>query len=90
MSGQVDFSQNIRGKVVDMSSGYGLTNANIIVLNSEPPIGASADVNGLFLLENVPVGRQSLQVSYAGYQTVVLLDLYVSTGKERMRRMQHC
>ncbi|MCB2208102.1 MAG: TonB-dependent receptor [Bacteroidetes bacterium] len=88
MSGQEDFTQNIRGKVVDMGSGYGLPNANIIVLNSEPSIGASADVNGLFLLENVPVGRQSLQVSYTGYQTVVLSDLYVSTGKELVLRIE--
>lgn len=88
LSGQEDFTQNIRGKVVDMGSGYGLPNANIIVLNSEPSIGASADVNGLFLLENVPVGRQSLQVSYTGYQTVVLSDLYVSTGKELVLRIE--
>lgn len=88
LSGQEDFTQNIRGKVVDMGSGYGLPNANIIVLNSEPSIGASADVNGLFLLENVHVGRQSLQVSYTGYQTVVLTDLYVSTGKELVLRIE--
>jgi len=30
----------------------------------------------------VPIGRQSLQISYTGYQTVVLSDLYVSSGKE--------
>ena len=88
LSGQEDFTQNIRGKVVDMGSGYGLPNANIIVLNSEPSIGASADVNGLFLLKNVPVGRQSLQVSYTGYQTVVLSDIYVSTGKELVLRIE--
>jgi len=88
LSGQDDFTQNIRGKVVDMGSGYGLPNANVIVLNSEPSIGASADVNGSFLLKNVPVGRQSLQVSYTGYQTVVLSDLYVSTGKEMVLKIE--
>lgn len=88
LSGQDDFTQNIRGKVVDMSSGYGLPNANIILLNSKPSIGTSADLNGLFLLRNVPVGRQSLQVSYTGYQTVILSDLYVSTGKEMVLKIE--
>ncbi len=88
LSGQDDYTQNIRGKVVDMTSSSGLPNANIIVLDSEPKIGVSADVNGLFLLSNVPVGRQSIQVSYTGYQTVVLADLYVSTGKELVLKIE--
>jgi hypothetical protein len=79
---QEDFTQTIRGKVIDKDSRFGLPKANIILLNTNPPVGTSADENGNFILENVPVGRQSLQVSYTGYQTVVLSDLYVSTGKE--------
>lgn len=88
LNGQDDFTQNIRGTVVDMNSGYGLPNANIILLGFQPKKGTSADVNGSFILKNVPVGRQSLQVSYTGYQTVVLSDLYVSTGKEVVLRIE--
>jgi len=79
---QDEFTQTVRGKVIDMDSRFGLPNANILLLESNPQIGTSADVNGLFILKNVPVGRQNFQVSYTGYQTVVLSDLYVSTGKE--------
>ncbi len=79
---QEDFTQTIRGRVVDKDARYGLPKANIILLNTNLSVGTSADENGEFVLTRVPVGRQSLKVSYTGYQTVVLSDLYVSTGKE--------
>jgi hypothetical protein len=88
LSAQDDFTQNIRGKVIDMNSGFELPNANVVLFNSQQKIGASTDADGSFLLRNVPVGRQSLQVSYTGYQTVVLSDLYVSTGKELVLKIE--
>ncbi len=79
---QEDFTQTIRGKVIDKDAGYGLPKANIVLIKTDPPKGTSADDNGEFVLTGVPVGRQSLKVSYTGYQTAILTDLYVSTGKE--------
>ena len=79
---QEDFTQTIRGKVIDKDARYGLPKANIVLLNTDPPKGTSTDEDGEFVLTGVPVGRQSLKVSYTGYQAVVLSDLYVSTGKE--------
>src|SRR5690606_18379636 len=34
---------------------------------------------GVFRLETVPVGRQSIQVTYIGYEPVVIQNLAVST-----------
>jgi len=82
LSAQQEFTQTVRGKVIDMDSRFGLPGSNIILLGYDPQKGTSADENGVFVLTEVPVGRQSFQVSYTGYQTVVLSDLYVSTGKE--------
>jgi len=82
LNAQDDFTQTIRGKVIDADSRFGLPNANIILLGSKPQIGVSSDENGIFIIKGASVGRQSIQVSYTGYQTVVLTDLYVSTGKE--------
>lgn len=82
INAQDEFTQTIRGKVIDNDSRFGLPNANIILIGSDPQIGTSADENGVFILKKVPVGRQDIQVSYTGYQTVVLTDLYVSTGRE--------
>lgn len=82
LTAQNQYTQTVRGKVIDRDSRYGLPNANIIVLDSDPQLGTSADENGEFKLTNIPVGRQSLQISYTGYQTVVLTDQYVSSGRE--------
>jgi len=79
---QEPLTQTIRGKVIDKDSRVGLPNANIILLGSNPQIGASSDENGKFVLTGVPIGRQSLQISYTGYQTIVIPDIDVRTGKE--------
>lgn len=85
---QQDFTQTIRGQIIDRNSRVGLPNAHIILLDSDPRKGTSADNNGQFVLKEVAVGRQSLQVSYTGYQTVVLSDVYVSTGKELVLKIE--
>lgn len=82
LNAQQQYTQIIRGRVVDADSRFVLPNANILLLGSEPQKGTTTDENGEFVMKDVPVGRQRLQVSYTGYQTVVLSDLYVSSGKE--------
>ncbi len=80
--GQQTITQDIRGSVVDASSGSPLPGANIILLNTNPPVGTSSDENGNFILKNVPVGRQSLKVSYVGYKSLIINDLIVGSAKQ--------
>ena len=75
-------TQTIRGKVFDADSKTGLPGAHVILLNSQPLIGTTTDVNGNFILDRVPVGRKSIQVSYIGYKPVVRPEILVSSGKE--------
>jgi len=82
LNAQEQYTQTIHGKVIDADSHFGLPNADIILLGSDPQKGTTSDDEGNFKMTGVPVGRQRLQVSYTGYQTVVLSDLYVSSGKE--------
>jgi hypothetical protein len=53
-------TQTIRGKVIDETTGYGLIGANVIVQESDPILGTTTDVHGEFVLEEVPIGRQSI------------------------------
>lgn len=75
-------TQIIRGQVIDATNGYPLIGANVVLLNSEPLNGNSTDLNGMFTLENVPLGRQSIQVSYLGYKPKIVNNLLLISGKE--------
>ena len=69
---QAQHSQTIRGRVIDTDSKQSLPGANIILLNTNPLIGTSSDMDGNFEIKNVKVGRYSIQVSFLGYQTATL------------------
>ena len=77
-----NLTQTIRGTVSDAVSGYPVIGAYVILMNSEPRIGVATDINGLFELKKVPLGRQSLQINYVGYETKFYNNLLVVSGKE--------
>ena len=82
ITAQDQFTQSIRGTVVDAVTGYTLIGANVILVDSDPIIGTSTDMNGQFVLENILLGRQSIEVRYIGYTNQVIPNLYLSSGKE--------
>jgi len=65
----------ITGKVVDANTGEPLPGANIVL--KETTIGAATDINGTFLILNVPPGRYSLEVSMIGYSKQLMPDVFV-------------
>lgn len=70
-----DITKTIRGTVTDKETYEPLIGARIILLESEPLIGAVTDDNGEFRLENVPVGRQSIRVTYLGYEPFFMQNI---------------
>jgi len=75
-------TQTIRGTVVDAVSGYPLIGSTVILVNSEPKLGTATDINGKFELKRVPLGRQSIEISYLGYESKTINNLLVVSGKE--------
>jgi hypothetical protein len=59
-----------------------LPGANVVLVEADPVYGTTTDERGIFRLDKVPVGRQSIKVSYLGYKEKVLSNLNVTTGKE--------
>src|ERR1051326_461264 len=59
----------LSGKVTDKSNGSALPFASIYIPDLKIP--ASSDVNGAYKIENLPASRLLIQVSYAGYNTIV-------------------
>ncbi|MEZ4979194.1 MAG: TonB-dependent receptor [Chitinophagales bacterium] len=74
-------SQSIYGQVVDKLSKEALVGASIVILDSDPFVGTTSDLEGKFTLDNVPVGRVSLQVSYLGYEVLNYPEIIISSGK---------
>lgn len=73
--------QDVFGVVTDAESGEKLFGATVYVLNTDPMMGVTTDFDGAFLLENVPVGRLDIKVSYLGYETATFPQLLLSSGK---------
>ena len=72
----------IRGVVTDGASGQALPYVSVVILQSNPPIAASTDSTGHFRLNNLPVGRYDIQSRFMGYESTVLREIMVSSGKE--------
>ena len=72
--------QTIRGTVLDISSNAPLPNVSVVLLNTN--FATTTDSLGDFILKNVSVGRYTIQVSMIGYESFVLKEVQVSSGKE--------
>ncbi|GAB5398710.1 MAG: carboxypeptidase-like regulatory domain-containing protein [Aureisphaera sp.] len=71
----------IKGIVLDTQSESPLNGATVELLGVEAT-GVITDFDGYFRLENVPVGRQSIRISYVGFESITLPNIVVTTGKD--------
>ncbi|MCB9187625.1 MAG: carboxypeptidase-like regulatory domain-containing protein, partial [Flavobacteriales bacterium] len=85
---QGQITQTIRGKVVDAVSQRPLPGASVVVLDSSKFQGAATDFDGNFHLENVPIGRVSLKVSFIGYEDQFLQNLVLNPSKQLVLNIQ--
>lgn len=79
-----NYTQTVRGQVVDRDTKTPLFGVNILIVGTNPPQGASTDMDGYFKIENVSVGRITLRVTCLGYEPCVIPNIIVGTGKEAM------
>ena len=74
-------NQTVRGQVTDVASGEPMMGVTITVENGTT-MGAVSDADGNFVIHHVPVGRHSVRATYIGYETLLLKEQLVSSGKE--------
>ncbi len=75
-------TQVIKGTILDAQAEYPLIGATIQVVDSDPVIGTITDIEGNFRIEDAPIGRQNLAVSYVGYKSINIPNVLVTVGKE--------
>lgn len=75
-------TQTIRGSILDQDTQSPIPGVHVLIIGSDPPKGTITDSNGQFMIEKVPVGRVSLQISSMGYEDQLLQNLMLSSAKE--------
>ena len=76
--------QTVRGRVIDIDSKLPLCGITVLLGSEGLPRGAITDSNGVFKFEKVRVGRHELKISSIGYESKVLMNLLVASGKEKV------
>ncbi len=77
-----DYTQTIRGSVIDADTELPLQGATIVVTDVTPQKGTISDANGAFSFNNIPIGRHNLSITFIGYNPVALRNLSLGSAKE--------
>lgn len=70
---------SIQGKVFDQSTQQPLVGANVVLVKT--PLGASSDMDGQYVVEQVPVGVYLVEVTYMGYSKQTFPSVVVKTNR---------
>ncbi len=57
----------LSGRVLDVNSGEALFGANVILVGTG--MGSSSDIEGKYIISNIPAGSYKIQVTYIGYKS---------------------
>ena len=66
----------ITGKVTDSKTGEGLPFVNILIEGTN--LGAATDIDGNYVILNIPPGKYNVKAQYIGYQPVVVENVTVN------------
>ena len=75
-----EITQILRGRVIEAVSKAPISDAAITIINTK--FSTSANTEGVFQMEQIPVGRYRLTISSVGFQPLILTDILVESGKE--------
>ncbi|SEJ15505.1 CarboxypepD_reg-like domain-containing protein [Dyadobacter sp. SG02] len=79
-----EFTSVVRGSVKDADTGLPLARATVQLDDK----GTATDDAGLFRFEGAGVGRHVLKVSFVGYQTLVVSEILLESGKENVQEIR--
>ncbi|PLX23582.1 MAG: hypothetical protein C0600_14605 [Ignavibacteria bacterium] len=69
----------IAGKVTDRETGEPLIGANVVIEGTDR--GAATNINGEYVILNVPIGKVTLVSSYIGYQQITIRDILIKSNE---------
>jgi hypothetical protein len=83
-----NLTQSVRGTLIDFDTKTPIPFAQILVLESEPRKGTVSSELGEFRLDSIPLGRISLKFSAYGYQDLVIPNILLESGKEKILNLE--
>lgn len=66
----------LTGKIIDKSTGEPLPFVNVLIEGTM--LGAATDLNGNYVILNIPPGKYKVKARYVGYRTVVVENVIIS------------
>ncbi|MFA9392395.1 MAG: carboxypeptidase-like regulatory domain-containing protein [Prolixibacteraceae bacterium] len=75
-------SGKVYGTVVDKQSQTTLPGVNVVAIAQDKTYGTSTDANGRFHIENIPLGRFTIEFSLIGYEKTALQNVSLSSVKD--------
>lgn len=78
---QTALTQKVKGRVLDAASNQPLAGV-VVLIEGNSQLGAATDENGYYLIENVPIGRQTVLYTFTGYENQTASQVMVISGKE--------
>lgn len=79
---QVLPTQTIRGEIQDLGSHQLLVGATVELWKDSVFIGTTTDEKGQYRFDKLPLGRYWMEVRFLGYETIVINEILLESGKE--------
>lgn len=76
------YTQTVKGTIYDKDGQYTIPMALVNVVSQGDTLKTSADFDGFFKLENVPVGNIQIIVKVFGYETLIRSNIELTSGKQ--------
>ena len=75
-------NNSLSGKIYDKKTGEELIGATVLLTNTQ--LGASADVDGKYLVKQIPEGIYSVRISFIGYETKIIFNLEIKNSTNKI------
>ena len=80
-------TSTLRGQILDATTKQALTGATVIISNFDT-LGTTTDTIGQFQFTKLAIGRYQVEISYLGYQKMILTEVLVVSGKENVLELE--
>ncbi len=81
-NGLAQVKQTIRGVVTDKQSEIPIPGANVVIEGTSPLLGATTNARGIYIIENVPIGKHTITATSIGYEKSTQKNVRVGAGKQ--------